>query len=55
MSNQIKIESQTLIVSRTDRHGIIEYANRDFSRISGYTTEELMNRSHNICLVLFLN
>ncbi len=48
MSNQIKVDPQALIVSRTNKQGIIEYANRDFCNISGYQPEELINRSHNI-------
>ena len=48
MSSQIKIEPHALIVSRTDKRGIIEYANRDFCKISGYTSEELIGTPHNI-------
>lgn len=48
MSRQIKIDPHVLIVSRTDKHGIIDYINRDFSNISGYSSEELMGRPHNI-------
>ncbi|HEX5329965.1 PAS domain-containing protein [Sulfuricurvum sp.] len=48
MGNQIKIEPHVLIVSRTNKRGIIEYANRDFCTVSGYSMEELMDRSHSI-------
>ncbi len=48
MANQIKIEPHVLIVSRTNRQGIIEYANRDFSAVSGYAMEELIDRPHRI-------
>lgn len=48
MSSQIKLDSQTLIVSRTDTSGVIEYVNKDFSDISGYKPEELIHRPHNI-------
>lgn len=48
MSSQIKLDPQTLIVSRTDTQGIIEYVNKDFCEISGYKSEELIHRPHNI-------
>ncbi|HLD23687.1 MAG TPA: PAS domain-containing protein [Sulfuricurvum sp.] len=48
MSSHIKLDSQTLIVSRTNTSGIIEYVNRDFCNVSGYTMEEVMDQPHNI-------
>jgi PAS domain S-box-containing protein len=48
MSSQIKMEPHTLIVSRTDTRGIIEYVNRDFCKVTGYTPEELIDHPHNI-------
>jgi len=39
---------QSLIVSRTDKEGIITYANDKFCEISGFTREELLGSSHNI-------
>lgn len=36
------------IVSLTDEHGIIKYANDNFCKISGYSNEELLNQNHNI-------
>lgn len=36
------------IVSKTDIHGNITYANDEFCRISGYTKEELIGKNHNI-------
>lgn len=36
------------IVSKTDKNGIITYANDEFCKISGYSTEELIGSSHNI-------
>jgi PAS domain S-box-containing protein len=48
MDNQIKIEPHVLIVSRTNRSGIIEYVNRDFIAVSGYEVGELMDQPHSI-------
>ncbi len=39
---------KSLIVSTTDTHGKIKYVNENFSKISGYTQEELLGKSHNI-------
>lgn len=36
------------IISKTDKNGIITYANDEFCTISGYTSEELIGHSHNI-------
>jgi len=36
------------IVSKTDKQGIITYANKQFCDISGYTLKELLGKSHNI-------
>ena len=36
------------IVSKTDLKGVITYANEDFVRISGFSQEELIGKSHNI-------
>lgn len=36
------------IVSETDTHGVITYANRKFCEISGYTQDELVGQPHNI-------
>ncbi|MDF1875652.1 PAS domain S-box protein [Sulfurimonas sp. SAG-AH-194-I05] len=38
----------SLIVSRTDKQGIITYANENFCVISGYQKEELLGQPHNI-------
>lgn len=37
-----------LIVSRTDLSGKITYVNETFSKISGYTVDELMGKPHSI-------
>lgn len=39
---------ETFVVSKTDSKGIIHYANDAFCKVSGYTREELMGKSHNI-------
>ncbi len=42
------VPSDELIVSRTDLKGVITYVNETFATISGYSTEELLGKSHNI-------
>jgi methyl-accepting chemotaxis protein len=42
------LTDQDLIVSKTDLKGIITFVNDDLTRISGYSTEELIGSSHNI-------
>lgn len=37
-----------IIVSKTDRRGIITYANDVFQRVSGYSEEELLGQPHNL-------
>jgi len=37
-----------MIVSKTDKRGIITYINDNFCKISGYTKDELIGKSHNI-------
>ena len=37
-----------VIISQTDLKGIITYANRAFSKTSGYSQEELIGKAHNI-------
>ena len=37
-----------LIVSRTNLKGVITYANETFAQISGYETDELIGKPHNI-------
>lgn len=39
---------QSLIVSATDKNGIIRYANKNLCTVSGYTKEELVGNSHRI-------
>ena len=42
------IKKSISIVSKTDLKGVITYANDDFVRISGFSREELIGKSHNI-------
>lgn len=42
------VPSEELIISRTDLSGVITYANDTFAQISGYSSEELIGKSHNI-------
>ncbi|MFC3669074.1 PAS domain-containing protein, partial [Uliginosibacterium paludis] len=46
--HEVDYEDDMLIVSRTDLHGNLVYANRDFIRISGFTEEELIGKPHHI-------
>ncbi len=43
-----EVPSDTFLISKTDKKGIIKYANTTFIEISGYTEEELIGKSHNI-------
>lgn len=42
------IMDQSVIVSKTDPKGIITYVNEQFCKISGYSKNELIGKSHNI-------
>ena len=55
MKNQMQLLNQyqeatdnSSIVSKTDTKGIITYVNDEFTKISGYSKEELIGKSHNI-------
>ena len=43
-----KIVDKSTIVSKTDPNGIITYANDNFCKVSEYTEDELIGKSHNI-------
>ena len=45
---ETEVPQDELIISRTDLHGNITYANETFCDISGYTESELIGKSHNI-------
>ncbi len=42
------VPEDELIISRTDLRGIITYVNETFAAISGYTSEELIGKPHNV-------
>ena len=42
------IKESISIVSKTDLKGVITYASEDFIRVSGFSREELIGKSHNI-------
>lgn len=47
--NQYKqVVDESLLVSKTDTKGVITYSNDAFAKISGYSMEELIGKSHNI-------
>ena len=45
---EIELAGDTIIVSETDAHGFITFANDDFIRYSGYNWDELKGKPHNI-------
>ena len=48
LKDQIKIINENVIISTTDENGIITDASVAFCKMSGYTKEELIGRSHNV-------
>lgn len=48
MSQEIRLEKDTMIVSETNAKGIIKYVNKDFCKISGYEKDDLIDQPHNI-------
>ncbi|TKX32110.1 energy taxis response protein CetC [Campylobacter estrildidarum] len=45
---EIILDNNALITSKTDLKGNIIYANNDFSKYAGYTIDELLHKPHNI-------
>ncbi len=45
---EISLDEESFIVTKTDRNGIISYANRTFMQISGYREAELLGQPQNI-------
>jgi len=48
MSKEIKLDKSTMIVSETNKKGLITYVNDDFCKISGFTKDELIGKPHNM-------
>lgn len=46
--NFLELLDQEIIISKTDRLGLITYASAAFEKISGYSKDELIGKSHNI-------
>ena len=47
-TNEIVLDDDEFIVSKTDLFGNITYVNRVFMEISGYSESELLGKNHNI-------
>jgi len=47
LEEEVKLSSDTMIVSETNSKGIITYANTDFCKIAGYDKKELIGKPHN--------
>lgn len=47
-ANEVLLDADTLIVSRTDPKGLITYVNKAFIDISGFGEAELLGQPHNI-------
>jgi PAS domain S-box-containing protein len=47
-NQEIQMEKEAVLVTRTDLAGIITYANDEFVNISGFTRGELIGANHNI-------
>lgn len=45
---EVILDQKSLIVSETDRRGLIRYINDEFCTVSGYKTKELIGKPHNI-------
>ncbi len=45
---EVTFDPDSVLVSLTDNSGVIQYANRDFVAISGFSEEELLGANQNI-------
>ncbi len=48
MSGRVKFPEDIILVSKTDTHGTIKYANVAFCKVAGYSEAELIGQPHNI-------
>lgn len=48
MSREVVLSKDVIIVTETNEKGIIQFANDDFCKISGYELCELVNKPHNV-------
>lgn len=48
MEKEIIFEKNMMIVSETDKKGVIKFANQDFCNIAGYHFDEIVGQPHNI-------
>ncbi len=44
---EVRLNSNSMIVTETDAKGNITFASKDFCKIAGYSKEELIGKSHN--------
>ena len=47
-NNEVSLSSSMAITSTTDVKGVIAYINQDFLDISGFSTDELIGKNHNV-------
>lgn len=47
-AGELVLSEHDVLISITDAKGIIQFANKTFCRIAGYTQEELMGKPHNV-------
>ena len=48
MSKEVKLNKSTMIVSETNKKGLITYVNDDFCKIAGFSKDELIGQPHNM-------
>ncbi|MBF0282200.1 MAG: PAS domain-containing protein [Zetaproteobacteria bacterium] len=48
IAGEVFFDGAKVLVSRTDRRGVITFANKAFCETSGYTQEELIGKPHNL-------
>ncbi len=48
MHNEVTLPATTVLISKTDIHGIITDCNEAFERVSGYSKAELIGKNHDV-------